>query len=219
MPKFLEVPNPKEFGRLVKLYENEYKELDRIYLAAVEFFKGKGILTSSYYEAESILHPYLLKWGRMGRVLGYRGCKRIGEKLKEMEPQFAGFQQLTLSTIDLNSMSEKIEAIYNELLNAKWKSQKGRTKRVGPTATSKVLHILAPDLFMIWDRRIRNRYGFQDSGEEYLRFLAKMQNWLKRLSTTIETLQNNYGKSCTKIIDEYNWKRCWAENAKVECLK
>jgi hypothetical protein len=218
MTKFLKAPDREEFSKLVKLYENEYKGLDRIYLNALEIFKGNVISTFSYYEVESILHLYLLKWGRMGRVLGYRGCKRIGEKLREMEPQFAGFQQLTLSTIDLNHMSKKIEDIYNELLNAKWESQKGRTKRVGPTATSKVFHMVTPDLFMIWDRRIRNRYGFQDSGEEYLRFLANMQNWLKRLSPTIETLQNNYGKSCTKIIDEYNWKRCWADNTKVECL-
>jgi len=58
---------------------------------------------------------------------------------------------------------------------------------------------------MIWDRRIRDYYGFQENGEEYLRFLINMKNWLKKLEPTIEALGNKYQKPCTKIIDEYNW--------------
>jgi hypothetical protein len=218
MNKPMAVPDPRDFSRLVEQYENEHEGLDCIYLAALEDFKGTEISTFGDYEVESILHPYLLKWGRMGRVLGYRGCERIGKKLKEMKLQFDDFHQLTLSIIDLDQMSKKIEDVYDELLNAKWKSKKGRTKRVGPTATSKVLHIATPDLFMIWDREIRNSYGFQDSGKEYLPFLANMQNWLKKLGTTVENLQNEYGKSCTKIIDEYNWMRCWTGKTRAECL-
>ena len=212
MNRRMAVPDQRDFSRLVEQYENEHEDLDCIYLAALEDFKNTEVSTFGGHEVKSILHPYLLKWGRMGRVLGYRGCERIGEKLREMKLQFGDFQQPILSTIDLNQMSKKIEDVYNELLNAKWKSEKGRTKRVGPTATSKVLRIAAPDLFMIWDREIRSSYGFHDSGKEYLRFLANKQNWLKKLGTTIEKLQNEYGKSCTKIIDEYNWMRCWTGN-------
>jgi hypothetical protein len=202
------VPDSREFSRLVEQYEDKYEELDRTYLNTIKDFKG---IMGSFgeYEVEFILYPYLLKWGKMMRVLGYKGCSRIGEKLREMEPQLDKFQKLTLSTIDLSQMSDKVEDLYDELLNADWKSDKGRTKRVGPTATAKVLHLAIPNLFMIWDRQIRNCYGFQDSGREYARFIAKMQNWSKKLSTTIKALQEKYGKSCTKIIDEYNWKKCW----------
>jgi hypothetical protein len=208
MNMLMTVPDSREFSRLVKQYEDNYAELDRTYLNAIKDFKGiKG--SFGEYEVEFILYPYLLKWGKMMRVLGYKGCSRIGEKLREMEPQLDKFQKLTLSAIDLSQMSDKVEDLYDELLNAEWKSDKGRTKRVGPTATSKVLHLAIPNLFMIWDRQIRNCYGFQDSGRAYARFIANMQNWSKKLNTTIETLQEKYGKSCTKIIDEYNWKKCW----------
>ena len=58
-------------------------------------------------------------------------------------------------------MSSEFADIYDEIMNTKWKSKKGKTKRVGPTATSKALHLVAPDLFIIWDRAIRNHYVFK----------------------------------------------------------
>jgi hypothetical protein len=207
MTRLMIVPDSREFSRLVEQYEDKYKELDRTYLTAIKDFNG---IIGSFgdYEVESILYPYLLRWGKMMRVLGYKGCSRISEKLREMEPQLDKFQKLTLSTIDLSQMSDKVEALYDELLNADWESDKGRTKRVGPTATSKVLHIVAPNVFIMWDRKIRDYYGFKDSGAEYVRFLANMKDWLENLSPRIEELSNKYQKSHTKIIDEYNWLKC-----------
>ena len=78
--------------------------------------------------------------------------------------------------------------------------------------------MVAPDLFMIWDRKIRNDYGFQDSGKEYVRFLINMQSWLKKLSPVLEKMQDEYGKPCTKIIDDYNWIKCWADEKGIEFL-
>jgi hypothetical protein len=135
------------------------------------------------YHIELILCPYLLKWGRMGRLLGYKGCERIAEKLEEMKNQFAWFQAINLTTVDIRKKSHEIEKLYNAFLNARWKSDKGRTKRVGPTATSKVFHLLVSDLFMIWDSKIRKTYRFKDRGREYVRFLSIMQNWSKKLGS------------------------------------
>jgi hypothetical protein len=193
----------------VREYETKYEELERIYLQAMENFKKRGLWGSCRYDVDLILRSYLLNWGKMRRVLGYRGCDRIGRRLVEMKPKLDEFKEMTLSTIDMERMSDDVEDVYDEMLNAEWKSDKGRAKRVGPTATAKVLHMALPNLFMIWDRRIRNCYGFRDRGREYVRFLANMQNWNKELGTTIDALQKEYGKSCTKLIDEYNWKKCW----------
>jgi hypothetical protein len=77
----------------------------------------------------------LLKWGRMGRVLGYKGCNRITQKLEEMDTQLAELMAVNLTTVDVRKRSHIIEALYNGILNAKWKSDKGKTRRVGPTAT------------------------------------------------------------------------------------
>jgi hypothetical protein len=102
---------------------------------------------------------------------------------------------------------------YNEILNADWKSEKGKTKRVGPAATAKVLHLVAPDLFMIWDRKIRNDYGFQDSTKEYVRFLFNMQNWIRKLSSVLEKMQDFIEAEATQARwDKYDREAALEEN-------
>jgi hypothetical protein len=202
------IPVHEEFSNLVDLYESRYKNLDSIYVTALQDFGNKKLSDLNYSDVESVLHPFLLRWGRMGRVLGFKGCKRIGDKLGEMDLQLTKLRQEALLTVDLDRMSSEFVDIYDEIMNTKWKSEKGKTKRVGPTAASKALHLVAPNLFIIWDRAIRNHYVFKENGAEYVRFLANMQTWLKKLKSPISALQSRYGKSCTKIIDEYNWKKC-----------
>ena len=201
-------PNSKDFARIVQQYEEKYKNLDIIYLSAITKYQN-GADGLEKQEVESILYPYLLKWGRMGRVLGYIGCDRIASALQQLKPQLDELNAETLLNIDLNDKSCSIDELYDTLLNSKWKSNLGRTKRVGPTTTAKVLHLALPNLFMIWDRRIREYYEFKDTGSEYFRFLEIMQDWNQKLFKTINSLQEKYGKSSTKLIDEYNWKKCW----------
>jgi len=208
MTESIRVPIPEEFSSLVDSYESRYKDLDSIYVTALQDFGNRKLSNLDYSDVESILRPYLLKWGKMGRVLGLKGCKRIGDKLREMDLQLAKLRQEALSTVDLNRMSSEFVDIYDEIMNTKWKSEKDKIKRVGPTAASKALHLVAPNLFMIWDRKIRDKYMFGENGAEYVRFLVNMQTWLKKLKSPIDALQRRYGKSRIKIIDEYNWIKC-----------
>jgi len=208
MIKSLRVPTPEEFSNLVDLYESKYKKLDSTYVTALQLFENKKLGNLNYSDVESVLRPYLLKWGRIGRVLGIKGCKRIGDKLREMDLQLTKLRQENLSPVTPDRMSSEFADIYDEIMNTKWKSEKGKTKRVGPTAASKALHLVAPNLFMMWDRAIRNDYVFKENGAEYAIFLVNMQTWLKELKTPIDALQRQYGKTCTKIIDEYNWMKC-----------
>ena len=208
MTEFIWIPIPDEFSSLVDSYESSYKTLDSIYVAVLSLLENKKLSSLNYSDVESILRPYFLKWSRMGRVLGLKGCKRIGDKLKEMDLQLTKFRRETLLTVDLDRISSGFVDIYDEIMDAEWKSEKGKTKRVGPTAASKALHLIAPNLFIAWDIAIRNDYMFKENGAEYVRFLVDMQIWLKRLKSSIDALQSRYGKSCTKIIDEYNWMKC-----------
>jgi hypothetical protein len=207
MTELLEVPRAEEFSELVEQYEKKCENPDGVYIMVLREFEKRNLQDLSYHDVESVLRPYLLKWGKMGRVLGIRGCQIICDKLKELNPKFAVLRHKALLTFDLDAKL-KFADIYDEIVNAKWETQKGKTRRVGPTSASKTLHLVAPDLFMIWDRTIRNYYGFQETGKEYLRFLVNMKNWLKKLKPTIKKLQAKYQKSSTKIIDEYNWIKC-----------
>lgn len=208
MTRLLTAPTDTEFSKIVQQYEKKYEVLDRIYLSAINgFHTTQGHFGKN--DVESILFPYLLRWGRMGRVLGYNGCYRVGKAINELKPRFDTFKTATLKTINLSKSSNATEDLYDDLMNSEWVSVKGRTKRVGPTASAKVLHLALPDLFMIWDRKVRETFNFGDNTAEYLRFLENMQDWNQKLSTTLTFLQSKYKKSCTKLIDEYNWKKCW----------
>jgi len=208
--ELMSVPNQEEFTKLIYQHEKRYKGIDQTYLKAIENIKKDSLCGLSDDELFSTLESYLIDWGHMGRVLGHKGCRRTATKLKEIENTFKDFHTLNLATVDISQKSGEIEELYDEVLNAEWISEKGKTKRVGPTATAKILHLIVPDLFMIWDAKIRVDYGFGDSGKEYVRFLINMQNWIKKLSPLLEKMQKEYGKSPTKIVDDYNWIKCWA---------
>jgi hypothetical protein len=215
--ELIPVPDSEEFTKLIYLHVKLYRETDQTYLESIGRIKKAGLCRLSEEEIFSILKPYLLKWGNMGRVLGIKGCRRTASKLKEIENKFNDFQNLDLATTDIPHESNGIEELYTGILNAEWISEKGRTKRVGPTATAKVLHLIVPDLFMIWDRKIRVAYGFGDSGKEYVWFLVNMQKWIRTLSPILEKMQKDYGKSPAKLIDDYNWIKCWADEKGLDC--
>lgn len=205
---YIETPDSEEFSRIVGTYEKRYGKLELVYRDVLAKFQVKELSDFDKDYLVSILTQYLFKWGKMARVLGFKGCETLGSKLIQMDSQLKNFKQESLSTIDIIKNSGKITTIYDEIMNTRWKSNRGRIKRVGPTSTSKALHLVAPNLFMLWDRAIRNYYGFKDNGVEYSRFLKTMQHWFNELKPTIERLQQQCDKSCTKIIDEYNWIKC-----------
>jgi len=101
-----------------------------------------------------------------------------------------------------------IEIVYDRL-----------AKIVGYTGASKVLHLLYPNVFVMWDERIRSAYSIQaPTSDNYVNFLVKIQEIIKRL---INEYANKYGVNernarlklfeifdnypITKIVDEYNF--------------
>ncbi len=84
-------------------------------------------------------------------------------------------------------------------------------ERIGPTGTSKALHIINPHLFMLWDQYIRKAYGCNSDAAplDYLEFTQLMQ----RLSEDITPAK--WGSICGKcdgvsvprLLDQYNYVR------------
>jgi hypothetical protein len=117
----------------------------------------------------------------------------------------------TLSNFQMNEIS----ALYSEF---------DTIPRFGPTATSKVMHILNPDLFVMWDSAILLHYRktnpqINGAGNGYLAFLLTMsyiarevtKDFQKFCSTATpeaflcRKLGYTLSKSLAKFIDEYNW--------------
>jgi hypothetical protein len=201
--EFVRVPSNGHFLEVVQAYETANKEYDKTYMNSINKMSQTNLGSLNQKDVESILNPFFLRWGKMSRVLGFVGVKQIGKILKEMNDDLSDFRYYSLEK-DLER-SSKVETIYDRIMNSQFKSDLGEIKRICPTAASKALHLVAPDFFMMWDDPIRKYNGFNDSGEEYQRFLVNMKHWIECINPIVTDLSQKLGKAKTKIIDEYNW--------------
>jgi hypothetical protein len=200
--EFLRVPSIHCFSEIVQTYETVHKETDKTYINSINRMKETNLKSLNQKDVQSILNPFLLKWGNMARVLGFAGCIKIGEVLKEMNEELFDVRYYFLQD-DLEKVSNVAE-LYDNIMNAQFKSTSGLTQ-AGSTAASKALHLIAPDFFVMWDNDIRKYSGFGDTGKEYQRFMANMKYRIECLNPTVTALSEKFGKTKTKIIDEYNW--------------
>ena len=118
----------------------------------------------------------------------------IQRTLQSLVPYLRALNNLSIQSIQFNNpvivdnnnmtISQVIEYCYTQVRNI--------GHNFGPTATSKLLHILQPDLFVMWDDAILKRYKningqISDSGRGYITYLKMM----KRLANHIHTVFQN----------------------------
>lgn len=166
-----------------------------------------------------IIKPYLIKWGRMGRVVGRDDLpwETLGKILRNLENEFAELRHQRFRTInfDDSAVSYAVTTIYGKLDPLLYLGS--------PTTISKVLHLLNPELFVMWDKGIRARYKqrknrIQDNAGGYLTFLKESQKELleafhdrqvktEKNHAAIEAeIRNQFdNKTLAKIIDQYNY--------------
>jgi len=150
----------------------------------------------------------------MGRWLGFSGVDKIFTKLKDANfaKDVEKLRKLKLQLISLIEYRKEIINIFDELSQTEFETKLKRVKRVGPTATSKVLHLCCPDLFVMWDAKIREGYSkYEGNGKQYFEFLCIMQYYLRELSDIIKQLTKKYGLKPTRLLDMYNWVK-FSEN-------
>jgi hypothetical protein len=121
--------------------------------------------------------------------------------------------------LDINdlsgSLTKEITLLYDRF---------DRIPRFGPTATSKAMHILKPDLFVMWDNAILKHHAekspqINGTAIGYLNFLFMMGKMGREVTIDFQKshplgkpeifLCDKLGctieKSLAKFIDEYNW--------------
>lgn len=143
--------------------------------------------------------------------------KRLSEicnKLSKTHDNFKHLKGKKLETVDFNQISKTVEEIFNSL----------KIKRVNATAISKIMHIINPDLFIMWDEKIREGCGFFGNSIGYINFLKKMQTEaneiifsfceenkvdkkevIKRVNELCHN--DNRHRYISKLLDEYNYTK------------
>lgn len=142
------------------------------------------------------------KWGKC-RV--HIDDKKLRNALRVFNKKYKSVLDWKLSELLLWEQHDTIVEIFNNFVDV-----------VKYTGTSKLLHILNPEFFMIWDVKVRHRYGCSENAEGYFNFLYRSQKEIKEMlnsykedyGATKEISQRIYeGKTKTilKLLDEYNY--------------
>lgn len=173
-------------------------------------------------EIRFVLIEFLNKWGCRLRNYDNLTAENLRNCIVRIHPELLVTQDFSILTFNFEIVEnrQRIEKIFNSF----WFYGSDIAKNFGPTATSKVLHIINPDLFVMWDDAIRLNYWVQnndiiDSGRGYCFFLIETKRIAVRLvdecrerfnvtdpaSWLSERLNVNPPHSLTKFIDEFNW--------------
>ena len=175
-----------DYKTFLKLAENYHSQNRRDTELYFEILKKRCAWDQETWDldfVDFIFSRYLFKWGRMQRVYPKEIHKKMYSKFLKAGPKLLEESSELLS---LSLLSPRFEIhkdspakVYEKIceLNVHYRNRK---VRIGPTATSKILHLLFPNLFVIWDRKwVRKKQGYGESALEYLRYLSNKREILQ----------------------------------------
>jgi hypothetical protein len=199
--------NGETKSMLIREYVEQWEQefgTDTIYdecLAAVRKI-GLGDVSS----LASTINRFLYVWGRMGRVLGRQEYRNWEERLKEQiesnVEKLEELKRMDLLTTPLESYEISIRACYDAV-----------AKAVSPIAAVKILHLICPDFFPLWDNPIANavreeredgEYDKFSSGD-YYHFMLDMQRFIAKHGQVLSELGSRFNRSKLRILDEFLW--------------
>jgi len=166
-------------------------------------------------DVQRVIRRFLYQWGRMGRVLGQGNFRDwesdVAELVRAKCEKLEDFKQrdLTDSHLNVSKFELDVKKLYDCFKHI-----------VGPVAATKVLHLICPNFFPMWDNDIARavRSEIQRRGErndiiedfsaaDYYRFVGQVLNFIKKYETALSDLAALYEKGKLKILDEFLW---WA---------
>lgn len=173
-------------------------------------------------DVRGIFIDFLNKWGCRLRNYDNVTATNLRNCIVGIHPELSRIRDFSILDFDfdVNENRERIDHVFNKF----WFYGSEIAKNYGPTCASKTLHIINPDLFVMWDDAIRLHYWIQnndiiDSGRGYYFFLIETKRIARRLveecgerfnvtdlaSWLSERLNLNPPHSLVKFIDEFNW--------------
>lgn len=131
----------------------------------------------------------------------------------------AALEQLDGLAIDDTAVpghQEEFTRLYDSLLQLRQATDGYAVHTMGDAAAAKILHLMVPSLFVMWDRPIKHAISEPDYG----RFMVTMHLWSRKLSevlapsaarSDLEEYLRHYleypvRKPLAKYLDEFNWQ-------------
>ncbi len=114
------------------------------------------------------------------------------EKVKQLSPLFEKMKSEEFATMSIERYSKEITTIFETFANI---------VGIESTGAPKLMHLKLPKVFVMWDRYIRNEYGYKNGdANDYLAFLKQMQKEFGHMKPPA-------GRTLAKAIDEHNYKK------------
>lgn len=145
-----------------------------------------------------------------------RQLEDMKKTLRSLNNKFKKLKGYTLKDVPFENegIEKAILTIYKDI---------DSIEQIGPTATSKIMHIINPRLFIMWDEAIRSdKWGYgceRGTADQYIEFMKKMQSIAIALKTNWEEKEIEIAikkrRTLTKLIDEANYMGI-TRNIKIE---
>lgn len=216
-----------EFKQKIDAYNNYgFPEGDKLYFETISKKEVWNNLNKVTEKEAEIMLTFLNKWkcripNTSETILQIKAAlvnnNKIFEGLKDKKLKDIDFD----AEIKVDMRIDKLKEIIIELFDSISNRNVGK-RTLGATATSKMMHIINPELFVMWDDSIRFNYGFAENGQGYFKFLKDMQELRKELlkdyskvsNVDIGKAEESICKQChnddrvfEKIIDEFNYTK------------
>lgn len=211
----------------IERYEQKYEWEERV--ASWSYLKTIGKLRDvqrnlrmldNTSHLQGVIKPFLIHWGKMARVVkraSARDWETLCKTLRNLEDGFQKLRGRKLLTMNLDNkdVADIVKDMYRKRYFIPYLG--------GTTCVSKILHVLNPEVFAIWDRGIRERYKeknwlIRETPEGYLEFLKEVKKQVEEAFNDYRSktgksydeiereLRNRYdNKTLVKLVDEYNW--------------
>lgn len=193
---------------------------DKMYL---DLMKGwNPIIYKKENIQEKIVVKFLNKWERCRIPKNTFRSVYIKDKIFSLQADLKVLHELEIDAVEFTQNIESaVENCYKTV-----------RKNFGPTSTSKLLHLLEPGFFVMWDGAILKEYRnrnddlkISDSDKGYCFFLKNMNIMAKEVIRDFhraslsppaklgqspadylsKQMKYNPGKTMARYLDEYNW--------------
>ena len=193
---------------------------ERAYLEAIERNYYSPTPGSRWSDIDSFVR-FLVEYG-MARVMPAPGRREraLADSISSIRPYLSKLEDFDLLDVDLSQTTvggERIRDLVARVYQSINTGMRTRQVRENATLVGKVMHILHPRLFVIWDDKIRQPRGFGRSFDEYWRYLETAQTGLREILEHYRSISRDphassgpiesslYEKGCkpiTKLYDE-----------------
>lgn len=175
--------------------------IEELKSAGIQYKENEG-RASFYDEAALIAKEYPLQASvivlAVWNTMRFRFMTSHGENLFKLKstldacrPLFTKTEGYKIQTADIQKIRPVIQEIYGML---------SKIKGVEYTGASKVMSLMNPELFVMWDDRIRKHYKIDThDGSSYVEFLSKIKKEVKAIDWS------DTAKPLAKAVDEYNY--------------